>query len=82
MEFPTVIINEQSIIFLCLCMTIITQKRNTKTMADVGQQSFTKSVFFYPTPYCKIIRKFPLSIALMLISLNLCLNDDEKKNRI
>ena len=31
-------------------MTTITQKRTTKTMADAGHQSFTKSVFYTPPP--------------------------------
>ena len=31
-------------------MTTITQKRTTKTMADVGHQRFTKSVFYTPYP--------------------------------
>ena len=49
-------------------------------MADVGHQRLTKSVFYTPNS-CKIIREFILSIVLMLISLNYCLNacDDEKR---
>ena len=39
-------------------MTTITQKRKTKTMADVGQQRFTKSVFYTPPLTAKSSENF------------------------
>ena len=40
-------------------------------MAAAGNYMFTKSVL-YTTPYWKNAREFPVSIVLMLISLNQC----------
>ena len=60
-------------------MTKITQKIKTITMADVGHHMFTKSVLYTPPLTEKNARKIPVSIVLMLISLN-C--DDETEIQI
>ena len=39
-------------------MTTITQKRKTKTMADVGHQRFSKSVFYTPPLTAKSSENF------------------------
>ena len=41
-------------------------------MADVGHHMFTKSVLYTPPLTEKNAREFPVSIVLMLISLNQC----------
>ena len=54
-------------------MTTITQKIKIKTMAVVsvvGHDMFTKSVLYTPPLTEKNAREFPVSIVLMLISLN------------
>ena len=51
-------------------MTTITQRIKVKTMADVGHYMFTKSVFYTPPLLKKNTGEFPVSIVLMLISLN------------
>ena len=49
-------------------------------MADVGHHMFTESVLYTPPLTEKNAREFPVSIVLILNSLNQCLNacDDEK----
>ena len=43
---------------LCVFMTTITKKRKTKTTADVGNQMFTKSVFYTPPLTAKSSENF------------------------
>ena len=47
-------------------------KIKIKNMADVGHHMFTKSVLITPPLTEKNAREFPVSIVLMLISLNQC----------
>ena len=49
-------------------MTMITQKIEIKTIIDVGNHMFTKSVFYTPSLTGKT-SEFPVSIVLMLIIL-------------
>ena len=53
-------------------MTKNTEKIMIKNMADVGHHMFTKSVFYTPPLTEKNTSEFPVSIVLMLISLNKC----------
>ena len=51
-------------------MTKITQKIKIKNIADVGHHMFTISVLHTPPLTEKNTSEFPVSIVLMLISLN------------
>ena len=53
-------------------------------MADVGHHMFIQSVLYTPPLTEKNAREFPVSIVLILISLNQCKNasDDEKEIQI
>ena len=59
-------------------------KIKIKNMADVGHHMFIQSVLYTPPLTEKNAREFPVSIVLILISLNQCKNasDDEKEIQI
>ena len=61
-----------------------TKIKKIKNMTDVGHHMFTKSVLYTPSLTEKNAREFPVSIVLILNSLNQCLNacGDEKEIQI